>query len=291
MKVVKRRVKTRSGHYFGLQLDWNLQLFAFLKLQLKAEMEWNKNELARQSTDPITPYRSRMELALQVAKSAGWSKSVAQRILNHEVQYIRHGKLPVLKQGKHSKTASWISDEGTILAMREYMAEAGEGKSLVIVPVFVLYITLFQSLNYRLIDFSVAMDSIGLATAITNYWRNKYPGTAGQEPEQAQLYTIGGIQRRIKKALSSRSARAWLAKLGWNWKEVRKAIYKDGHERPDVQEYRQNVFLPRMAAFKSRMMEWDEDLQPIVKELGEGEKPLVFITHDESTFNSNDGRK
>ncbi|RPA97463.1 hypothetical protein L873DRAFT_1790960 [Choiromyces venosus 120613-1] len=46
-----------------------------------------------------------------------------------------------------------------------------------------------------------------------------------------------------------------------------------------------------MAAYKSRMMEWDDNLQPIVKELGEGEKPLVFITHDESTFNSNDGRK
>ena len=109
------------------------------------------------------------------------------------------------------------------------------------------------------------MDSIGLATAITNYWRDKFPGGEGQAQEPAQLYTIDGIQWRIKKALSNRSARAWLAKLGWNWKEVCKEIYKDGHERPDVQEYRQNIFLPRMASFKSRMMEWDDDLQPIIK--------------------------
>ena len=127
-KVVKRRAKTRSGHYFGLQLDWNLQLLAFLKVQLKAEMLWKKKELARQPTDPITPYRSRMELALQVANSAGWSKAVAKRILNHEVEYIRHSKVPLPKQGRHSKVASWITDEGTILAMKEYMAQAGEGK-------------------------------------------------------------------------------------------------------------------------------------------------------------------
>ena len=118
-KVVKRRAKTRSGHYFGLQLDWNLQLLAFLKIQLKAEMLWNKKELAREPTDPITPARSRIELALQVAKSAGWSISVAKRILSQEVQYIRHGKIPVPKQGKHSKVASWISDEGTVTASRE----------------------------------------------------------------------------------------------------------------------------------------------------------------------------
>jgi len=37
-------------------------------------------------------------------------------------------------------------------------------------------------------------------------------------------------------------------------------------------------------------MEWNEDLEPIPKELEAGVKPIVFITHDESTFNSNDGR-
>jgi len=137
-KVIKRRAKTRSGHYFGLQLNWNLQLFAFLKVQLKTEMLWHKKELARQPTDPITPYQPRMELALQVAKSAGWSKAVAKRILNQEVEYIRHGKISVPQQGKHSKVASWITDEGTELAMKEYMAQAGEGMSIVIFNAFIL---------------------------------------------------------------------------------------------------------------------------------------------------------
>ena len=97
-KVVKRWAKTRSGYYFGLQLNWNLRLFAFLKIQLKAEMLWNKKELAREPTTSITPARSRIALALQVAKSAGWSISVAKRIHSQEVQYIRHGKISVPKQ-------------------------------------------------------------------------------------------------------------------------------------------------------------------------------------------------
>lgn len=146
-KVVKRRAKTRSGHLFGLQLDWNLQLFAFLKVQLKAEMLWNKQELARLPTDPITANRTRMELALQVAKSAGWSKSVAKRILNQEVQYIRHGKIPLPRQGKHSKVASWKTDEGTILAMKEYMAQAGEGMYITIPDIYILLVQLLLLFN------------------------------------------------------------------------------------------------------------------------------------------------
>jgi len=137
-KVIKRRAKTRSGHHFGLQLNWNLQLCAFLKVQLKTEMLWHKKELARQPIDLITLYQPRMELALQVAKSAGWSKAVAKRILNQEVEYIHHCKIPVPQQGKHSKVASWITDEGTELAMKEYMAQAGEGMSIIIFNAFIL---------------------------------------------------------------------------------------------------------------------------------------------------------
>ena len=68
-------------------------------------------------------------------------------------------------------------------------------------------------------------------------------------------------------------------------------MYEDGHGREDVKAYRQNVFLPRMQSFQPRMMEWDENLQVIDKTYAAGERPLVFITHDECTFNSNDGRK
>lgn len=126
-KLLKRRAKTRAKHLFGLQLDWNTQLLAFIKLQLKAEREWEKAELARSPTDPITTRQSRKDLALVVPNSGGWSKSVAERILNQEVRYIKTGTIPAPRQGKHSKIISWLSDEGTILAMKEYISQAGEG--------------------------------------------------------------------------------------------------------------------------------------------------------------------
>jgi len=136
------------------------------------------------------------------------------------------------------------------------------------------------------------MDSIGLAKAITTYWTEKYP-TMDHNAESGNplpIISSAGIQRRIKRALSSRSARAWLLKLGWNWKEVKKGVYKDGHEREDVKEYRDQVFLPRMQALQTTMIEWDGDLQQVPKNYASN-KPTVFITHDECTFDSNEGRK
>jgi len=105
------------------------------------------------------------------------------------------------------------------------------------------------------------------------------------------MLSTAGIHHKIKNALSSRSARAWLLKRGWNWKEVRKGIYKDGHERGDVKDYRNTLFLPQLAVYKARIMEWDENLEVIPKDHGAGVNPLVFIINDESTFNSNDGHK
>jgi len=56
------------------------------------------------------------------------------------------------------------------------------------------------------------MHSIGLATAIANYWAEKYAEAEGQD----QPYPIGRIERGIKMGLANVSAHAWCAKLGGN---------------------------------------------------------------------------
>lgn len=63
---------------------------------------------------------------------------------------------------------------------------------------------------------------------------------------------------------------------------VCKAIYKDGHKGLDVQQCQQNVYSSRKAGLRVRMMEWDDDLQIIVKKLGASEKTLIFIRYDKS---------
>ena len=62
-----------------------------------------------------------------MAKSGGWGTWVIRRILKQEVEFIQFGKLLVPKQGRHPKVTSWLTDEGTMLAMREYMSLVGEG--------------------------------------------------------------------------------------------------------------------------------------------------------------------
>ena len=100
----------------------------------------------------------------------------------------------------------------------------------------------------------------------------------------------------INKVLSGRTARTWLRRLGYKYKEVKKGIYKDGHERQDVVSYRQDQFLPALDALKPYMVKWELDasgrLIMIYPEyLPAGQRPIVLVTHDESTFDSNDGRK
>lgn len=39
----------------------------------------------------------------------------------------------------------------------------------------------------------------------------------------------------------------WLHELGYYWKDIKKGFYKDGHDGADVEEYRQNEFLPTLS--------------------------------------------
>lgn len=48
-----------------------------------------------------------------------------------------------------------------------------------------------------------------------------------------------------RKSIRARSARWWLRKLGYQYKDIQKGIYFDGHERSDVIDYH-NLFLERL---------------------------------------------
>lgn len=74
---------------------------------------------------------------------------------------------------------------------------------------------------------------------------------------------------------------------------MKKGLYKDGHEREDVLEYRNQLFLPKFQELQPRMLEWDSEGKLIhtVDEIWAmtGECPLVVVTHDECIFHANDG--
>lgn len=99
-------------------------------------------------------------------------------------------------------------------------------------------------------------------------------------------------QSRYSGKIRARTARNWLHRLGLKWTTVRKGVYIDGHERDDVVHYREKTFLPEFQEIRSYMVTWDDQGQMhMPQNLPPGQKPLVLVTHDESTFSANDGKR
>jgi hypothetical protein len=95
----------------------------------------------------------------------------------------------------------------------------------------------------------------------------------------------------LGKPLSERTARRWLIKLGWRRTTLRKGVYMDGHERPDVVQYRVNTFLPLMALHEKRMVEWianGSELERVEPKLGPDERRVIAVFQDESAFHVNE---
>ena len=103
-----------------------------------------------------------------------------------------------------------------------------------------------------------------------------------------------GVETQI--IIRSRTARRWLCKLGYEYKDVRKDVFVDGHERPDVVGDRKN-FLKKMEELKPYMVEFYENGAIRLKTyppdcvVGDGgnRRHVIVITHDECTFSANDG--
>jgi len=99
------------------------------------------------------------------------------------------------------------------------------------------------------------------------------------------------------KAVVTSTVRRWLRKQGLNWRDVKKGVYVDGHEREDVVEFRKR-FIERLEELWPYVVEFEDDGTMVNKVYpedcmvgGPGRRPIILVTHDESTFSSNDGRR
>ena len=105
----------------------------------------------------------------------------------------------------------------------------------------------------------------------------------------------GTVDRRTE--IRSRTARKWLNRLGYKWKDVQKGVFFDGHEREDVAGYRE-TFLEEMKSLLPYFVEFQDDGTILPKEYpedcavgGPNRRQIIMITHDESTFSVNDSRR
>ncbi|EAU83213.1 hypothetical protein CC1G_11674 [Coprinopsis cinerea okayama7 len=93
------------------------------------------------------------------------------------------------------------------------------------------------------------------------------------------------------KTISERGAIRWLIKLGYTLSNVKKGVYIDGHERPDVVKSRKTL-LDRLAEDEHLRYTFDDKtLEPIPPKLGPGEKCHIPVFQDESIFRTNDLRQ
>src|SRR5216683_2606571 len=75
---------------------------------------------------------------------------------------------------------------------------------------------------------------------------------------------------------------------------VKKGVYMDGHERPDIAEYRKNKFLPLMVLFKRCMVHWKPegtDLVHVELDLGPEEKRVITVFQNECCFHANNNKQ
>lgn len=103
--------------------------------------------------------------------------------------------------------------------------------------------------------------------------------------------TENGLLRGIDGAPANicyNTAKRWMMCLGFKPTTASKGWYTDSHERSDVVD-----FLLQMGEYDRRMSHFrGEDIgERIPPQLNEGNKECVLITHDESTFYCNEGRR
>ena len=170
-----------------------------------------------------------------------------RKIRDWSMHFLKVGKLPEHKQGKHAKTVSLMNDEDIQKACRAY-------------------------LRCQRNDTITSMSFMK--------WVNE------------SLHLDPNVNLPASLNISERSATRWLHQLNYNYDQYKKGSYVDGHERPDVVEYR-NAFLDRMAEFERRFVKYSgEDMMTETPpDLVPGESRLVLVTHDESCFSSHDGKR
>lgn len=97
----------------------------------------------------------------------------------------------------------------------------------------------------------------------------------------------------VEKVISLSTAQQWMHELDYRWLKAPSGQFADGHERPDVVDYRENVYLPALARFAPFIQQWDKDGQPCPLTLplqsdGQPAPRVIIWTHDESTFYAHD---
>ncbi|KAF7310123.1 hypothetical protein MIND_00385700 [Mycena indigotica] len=98
-------------------------------------------------------------------------------------------------------------------------------------------------------------------------------------------------RHEIDREISVRTARRYLATLGYWFTFAKKGQYVDGHERTDVVQYRNEVYLPRLFELQQWVHPFDSETGELIDTvLARGCRVIIWY-HDESIFYAHDRRR
>ena len=220
--------------------------------------------------------RGGIDASERAAEAQGFSsKWGARRVRSWVHEWLTSRALPGSERGSHTKSFSLLEDPAIHAELCSYLRSNK------------------WSMNpAKLMEFSQKKMVPAAAEKYLHHLVDDEMPRALQRYVEAELFPC--IQQKVSKGVTIETARQFLHKEGFRFVEHKKGLYYDGHERPDVVDYRQNEFIPQLLAYRNRLVEYRPDNldKEVIKTPPNYVEPcLVLVPQDEMTAQANDGLK
>jgi hypothetical protein len=251
--IKSKKTKYESGPQ-GLQARRALTIQSYLRIVVKNQ-------------------RFSIEASERAAESHGFAAVWGGRLLRSWTrEYMKTQILPVSKHGRHTKVASLLNDPAIAAELRAFV----RSNKWAMNPAKLAQLTQKELIPSAADKYLKHIVNEEIPKGLKRY---------------LEYELFPRIQLKVARGISLSTARRWLHSEGFRYLSHKKGLYFDGHDRPDVVAYRQEVFLPAMLAYRARLVRYkvgSPDEEEDIKPTNYIERRLVLCPHDKSTSQAND---
>ncbi|TFY70750.1 hypothetical protein EVG20_g2243, partial [Dentipellis fragilis] len=223
--------------------------------------------------------RGMMEASRIAAEANGFSRNWGSRLVRRWTQrWIKDRTLPESLRGNNAKVFSILCDPTVRAKMRAYL----RSNKWAVDPAKAAKFAKQQMVPEAAREFAQSAVQEEMPRGLKKYLEDEILPEFQLKP--------GG------KGFSLSTMRRLMLDEGFSFTEHKKALYYDGHERPDVVHDRQKRFLPELLSHRHRIVRYvvgdvEHELDERLPKWNCVEPRLVVCAHDESTMQANDGMK
>jgi hypothetical protein len=216
--------------------------------------------------------KSTIEASQRAAESQGFAEKWGGRMVRCWVRkWVEERKLPISSKGRHKKVFSLYDDPAIRAELRSFVRSNKWAMNTEKLVAF----TKQEMVPAAAKEYLEHITNVEIPQGLKKY---------------LEIELFPRIQLKSNKGVSLSTARRLLKHEGFQFQEYKKALYFDGHERPDVVQDRQTRFLPEMVRLKERLVEYvagDVEKEMLKTPTNYVERRLVLCAHDEMTAQAN----